>query len=444
MNKKNPILKSAVLLTLAGLLGKVIGFYNKIFLASLIGAEGIGIYQMVFPLYVLCVSLASSGIQTAISRFTAQKLSTGDARGARNLLYTGLMMAVSLASLIALLLYLFSEPITRLVFQEPRCLLLLQMMAAAIPFEAIHSCITGYYLGQKKAAFPAFSGLLEQLVRVLSILLLSLILIQKGIAPSPLLAAAGLLIAEIFVSVFSITCITFSRSESSGPTAFRARDSFHPNLRLIGSMALPISGNRLCLNLFQSAEAILIPLKLQTYYGNSTAALSSYGILTGMVLPLILFPSAITGSLSLILLPSISEAKAQKKDKKIAATIQATLHFCLLMGIGFTAGFLLFGRQAGMLLYHNETVGDYVLALAWICPFLYLTTTLSGILHGLGKSTAIFFHNMAGLLIRLFFVFCSIPTQGIRGYLFSLLLSQLVIALLGILTLRRCIPFSFS
>ena len=134
--KKNshPLIRNTFILTLAGLLNKIIGFFYKIFLVSLIGAEGIGIYQMVFPIYILCVSLSSSGIQTAISRYTAEKISTEGMGKAKMLFRCGLTMAVSLSVLMSLLLYGLAEPAALVLLGEERCLPLLRLMALAIPF----------------------------------------------------------------------------------------------------------------------------------------------------------------------------------------------------------------------------------------------------------------------------------------------------------------------
>ncbi len=445
--KKNahPLIRGAFILTLAGLISRIIGFFYKIFLASLIGAEGIGIYQMVFPLYILCISLASAGIQTAISRFTAENLSTGRYDAARKLFRVSLAMAIFLSVIMSSLLFLLSEPISLYLLREERCLPILRLMAIAIPFEVIHGCITGYFLGQQKSSIPAWLQLLEQAVRVGATVLLYQILLQRQETPTPVLAAEGLLIAELTVTLASLTVLTFSQPVSkttpaavSGPLLSRRQA-----IRCIVGVAFPITCNRLLLNVLQSVEAAMIPLRLQRYYETSSTALSIYGVFTGMALPLIMFPCAITGSFSMVLLPSISEAHALKNDKKIAATIRSSLLLCLFLGMLCTAAFLQFGPALGLLLYHEDKVGSYLVTLAWICPFLYLNTVTASILHGLGKTMEVFLHNLAGLTLRLLFTWFLVPVFGIQGCLWGLLLSQLITATLSILALKQTIDFSF-
>lgn len=455
--KKNthPLIRSALILTLAGLISRIMGFYYKVFLASLIGAEGIGIYQMIFPLYVLCVSLSSSGIQTAVSRFTAAYRSTGQPGKARSLFRTGLLMALAAACLLAFLLYRFSEPIALYFLKEERCIPLLQLIAFAIPFEALHTCASGYFLGQQKPGVPAFTQLLEQTVRTGSTFLFYQIFLERNLTPSPLLAAAGLLAGEIAAALVILTRLVLpiappkkGFAQSLPKSLARNRDlptrsARFPNLTAICSVAAPITCNRLLLNLLHSAEAAMIPMRLQQYYRSAESALASYGIFTGMAMPLIMFPSAITSSLSMVLLPSISEASALNDRKKIAATVASTMQLCLFLGITFTAVFLEFGPAMGILLYQNDRVGSYLITLAWICPFLYLTATNSSILLGLGKTKAVFLHNLTGQLIHFLSSYLLIPLFGMQGCLIGLLISQLTAALLSMRALKKESSFTF-
>lgn len=458
---QHPLIKGTLLLTTAGLISRIIGFFYKIFLVSLIGAEGIGIYQMVFPTYILCVSLASSGIQTAISRYTAESLSTHNTGNARRLFHTGISLALLIAITLSASLFFLAPLLSYSLLKEPRTLPLLRLMAFSIPFETFHNCANGYFFGQKKTGFPAISQLLEQIIRVGATLLIYQVLLQKQQVPSPTLAVTGLLIAEITVALITLTFLTFSdkssvRSQKLPSPQKRLRPATsnilqkHKNFSLktqisvLLTVALPITSNRLILNLLQSAEAVFIPFLLQKYYRDTSAALSVYGVFSGMALPLILFPSTITGSFSVVLLPAISEANAVKNNKKIAAALHSSLLLCFFLGITCTSAFLLFGSSAGMLLYNRKSVGDYLLTLAWICPFMYLTITNSSILHGLGKSMLVFYQNLIGLLIRLLLSWLLIPSFGITGCLWSLLFSQLFTAFFGMIVLKHNIPFSLQ
>ena len=172
---------------------------------------------------------------------------------------------------------------------------------------------------------------------------------------------------------------------------------------------------------------------------DNTSALSIYGILTGMSLPLILFPSAITNSVSVMLLPAIAEEQAKENHAAISKTIGMTIKYCLILGFLSTGFFFFLGDTLGMLLFKNEFAGTFIKTLSFICPCLYLSTTLTSILNGLGSTTLSFVQNTIGLVIRILFVLFIIPTYGIQGYLWGLLVSELAISGLSLFFLRKYI-----
>jgi stage V sporulation protein B len=191
-------------------------------------------------------------------------------------------------------------------------------------------------------------------------------------------------------------------------------------------LAVPLSANRLLINLLQSVEAIYIPNRLMAYGLSNADALGVYGVLTGMSLPLILFPSALTNSISVLLLPIVSEADASGNHRTVRRAIMTSIRCCLILGFLCTAAFLLFGRAAGRLLFHSELAGSFILTLSFICPLMYIASTLGSILNGLGKTNQTFCFSIGSLLLRLLFVFFAIPVYGIKGYLWGMLASQLL------------------
>ena len=175
---------------------------------------------------------------------------------------------------------------------------------------------------------------------------------------------------------------------------------------------------------------------LQKFGHTSSEALGTYGVLTGMALPCIFFPTAITNSVSTVLLPTVAEIEAENNLVRLKALIQKVIFFGF--GLGAICGlvFLFFGSFFGKLLFQSSLAGDYLRTLAWICPFLYMNNTLISILNGLGKATNSFFINITSLAIRIFGVWVGISTYGMQGYLWGLLGSQLIVSLLCICNLK--------
>lgn len=425
MKQSSIILKGALILTAAGLISRVLGFFYKIFLAQALGAEGMGIYQLIFPVFSVGHALTTSGMETAIARYTASH------KEKKNMyLIAGLLFSVSASCLVGLILWSRSDFIAASLLKEPRCGSLLRILALALPLSAIHSCFAGSYLGQKKAGVPAAAQLLEQSIRIGFIWLLCSITLRQGGEITPALAVFGLLAGEAASSLFMLTV--------SDQLYF---DFFHPGkylacCRSLLTMALPLTGTRLSLTLLQSAEAVLVPFCLQKSGLTTAQALSMYGILTGMSMSFLMFPNAVTSSISSMLLPVVSEEQAKGNREHISTAVRYTISFGLTIGILCMGIFLVYGEKLGTLVFHELLAGRFLMTLAWICPILYLTGNLSSILHGLGRTSTTFVNQLCAIGTRILFLLLLVPHYGISAVLWGILASQFVLCALGLFAIR--------
>ena len=432
-HKAHPLITGTLLLTTAGLLARILGFFYRIFLSRTIGAEGLGIYQMIFPVYGIFFSLCAGSIQTAISRFIA-----ADPDHAKRTLLSGFSISFTLSLAAALMIRHFSEPLAEHILLEPRCAPLLSVMAFAIPCTSIHACICGYYYGKEKVSVPAASQLLEQMIRIFTVFLLVSVCIEKQIPVTVSLAVFGLVAGEagsaLFVLIFFLLFHEFhentGRSYSVGPALL--------------ALAAPLMANRLVLNLLQSTETIMIPERLTVYGLTRSQAVRTYGTLTGMAMPFVLFPSALVNSLAVVLLPVTARHQSAGNDSGIADGISMSFRYSLYLGIFCIGVFTVFGDALGLQIFKSQDAGSFIQILAWLCPFLYLATSSGSILNGLGKTKLTFFHHLISLLVRIAFVWFGIPEFGIRACLWGMLASEILLALLHVLALRRIVPCDWN
>lgn len=441
--RKYALLTGTLLLTATGLITRVLGFFYRIFLSRTIGAEGLGLYNMVHPVFGICFALCAGSMQTAISQSVAANVRKG-----RSIFRTGLLICVSASLLLAWLIIRYEDFIAGTILMEPRCAPLLTFLAVSVPCAAIHACINGYYYGMQRAHVPALAQVIEQSVRIGAVFLIADIMVESGALITVQLAVAGHLIGEIASTLFTMAAYQLVPPAAIRRTPKRsvkaAASSFYQTAPALMTLALPLMGNRLVLNLLSSAEAIWIPGSLGRFGLSSSEAFSLYGVLTGMALPFILFPSAIFNSLAVLLLPTVAEAQSVGNHRRIADTISMSLRYCLYVGILCIAVFTLFGNDLGISVFKDKNAGSYITILAWLCPFLYLATTMGSILNGLGKTSTTFVQNAAALLVRLAFVLFGIPRFGIMAYLIGMLASELLLALMHILSLQKLVPFIWS
>lgn len=444
--RKNPIITGTVILTATGIISRIIGFFYRIFLSQNIGEEGMGIYQLLAPVMALSFSLTAAGIQTSISKHIAAYEAKGQHRSSIAVLLCGLFLSVFLSLAMGMVLFQYSEPISAYLILEARCAPLVRIYAISLPFAAVHSCINGYYYGLKKTAVPSVTQLIEQIIRVLSVYIIFYHCEKHNLVPSVSTAVVGLVLGEIASSLASILALTGNKRKintSPGNRYFPAAEyDILKQLKPLLLLAIPLSVNRIVLNFLQSIEAVYLPKQLCVFGLSNSQALSIYGVLTGMALPLILFPQAITGSIGVLLLPYVSEADAKGNSARISKAIFSSTGFCLFMGFCAALLFYIAGPFLGNFLFHSDEAGLFIRSLSFMCPFLYLGSLLTSILNGLNKATHAFFINVLALCIRLICIFMFVPHMGIRGYLFGLPVSQIAHCIFNFLALKKYIYYN--
>lgn len=434
------IIYGTVLLTGVSFLCRGIGFFYRTFISQTFGEEGMGIYQLTAPVMSMAFALCCAGFQTSISRYVAAK--NEDEKTSLRFLFCGLAITTVLSAFLSAGIYILSDSLSVHVLLEPRTAPLLRLLALSFPFSAIHCCINGYFYGKKKAQVPALLQLTEQLARVGSVYLLCRIYIMHNYEIPLALTAAGSAIAEAVSAIIALGFIfpkfTKLQTGKSHKQYLSIQEySFYNTASCLLSMALPLSISRIIVNLLQNVENIYIPEMLRRFGYSTAESLSLFGVLTGMTLTVILLPSSFVNSVSVLLLPCISEAQASGKKHTISYVIRRSVTFCCIMGLFFSTVFFLSGRWIGDFLFHSRTAGDYVVRLSFICPFLYITSSLGSILHGLGKTYTTLFINVGTLLIRIASVFFLIPKIGLTGYIFGLLAGQCFSAVWCIISLHK-------
>ena len=438
--KLSPIITGTVVLTMASLITRLIGFFYRMFLSSRFGEEGMGIYQLTSPVLALSYALCVSGFQTAISKFVAAEAGKENQRNCVSVLFSGLLFSLLLGIPCTVLIYCNANFIGEFLLSEIRTAPLIRIIALSVPLSCIHSCFNGYYLGLKKAGISASAQLLEQIIRVLSVFTIAQLLLKNGQTPSLCLAAIGLLAGESASTLFSVLVFA-GMSRKICTDKFPQAGSFHRSAFIgpIIKMAFIVNVNRIIVNLFASAETILLPQSLEKSGLSGPEALSVYGVLCGMVLPLLLFPNALTGSISVMLLPAVSEANEKNQKDRIRSLTSRTFFFCFSLGILCMIFFLLTGNLLGQVMFASQTAGDYIVKLSFICPLLYLSSALGSILNGKGKTIHCLITQVTGLIIRILFLLLFIPIYGIGAYILGLIISQFVSTAMSMYFIKKYI-----
>ncbi|MBD5451570.1 MAG: oligosaccharide flippase family protein [Lachnospiraceae bacterium] len=432
---KNPIIIGTFFLTSSGLITKLIGFFYRIFLSRIFQEEGLGIIGLVSPVIILAHSICSAGIQNAITRYVAASRGEKEGEGFGYLI-VGIFISVALSLFTAWLVFVNANYIALHIIGELRCVPLLRISALSFPLATIHCCINGYFYGKKRAAVPAASMLVEQLTRVFCVYFLYQLSLKLGANASISFVCIGMLAGEFTSAIFS--CIFLALTPANTHKICICKNMCGN----IISLAFPISLNRVCISFISTIETLQIPKQLINSGLSLSDSLSVYGVFSGMAFPLIMFPSALTGAVSSLLLPSVSEAQISGNNRRIKRLICITSAFCFALGIGCMIFFWIFADLLGTYLFASPVAASQIRALSFVCPFLYMSGALCSILHGLGKTGITFLFNLSSILLRLLFVFIAVPAFGFSGYLYGILFSQILFDLLIILALKKYIIYN--
>lgn len=441
--RKNSLLGGALILTIAGFITRILGFIYRIYISNLIGSEGMGLFQLIYPIFMLSHTICCSGTFIAISKIVAEESAKRELGNMRKTFRIATCISLFISLIFVAILYFFSSFIGQYILNDTRTSMAIKILAFAIPFSILNSCFKAYFYGTKSMIVPATSQVIEQVTRMGIIFILAGFFIPRGLEYACAMTVIGTAVGELisFMHVY----LNYKRGDKK-----TSHYNKKPTKRLVKilpaifSISVPLTLSRTITTLLASYESIIIPTKLITSGLSKQAAMSLYGELTGMAMPLIFFPSLLTNALSMALLPTVSEASAINNNKKICYTVSKALQFTSLIGLGSTCLFLTFSHQLGIVVYNQENVGNLLFSLAFICPFIYLQSTFGGILNGLGLQNTAFRNNLIGLSIRITVIVFLVPIYGINIFLVGLLISVVIVSLLNLFKILKVIVLKLN
>ena len=432
--KRGSLITGTLWLTGAGLITRLLGFVYRIYLSNLIGSEGMGLYQLISPIYFLLFTLCSAGCHTAISQLVAAKYAQKQTNTMRRILWVCLIPASLLGLACSALVYFSAPWISAHILKDRRAAESIQILCLGLPFCISGTCLKAYFHGLRHMHVPAIEQVVEQLCRMGVIYWLSPLFSGSDVALTCRYVVFGTLTGDLISCLYTFAAYGLHRRKSRRlflPSAMNAVP-FRKLLPSIWLIVLPVTGSRLLTQLLSSFENIMLPSVLQRSGLSSSAALSVYGEFGGMVMPLLTFPTIITGALSSNLLPWVACAKAGGNLRRIHTAIHQSLRLTFMIAFLFTALFGSLGLLMGHLIYPGTDAGSLLQLLSICCPFLYLQTTLGGILNGSGLQTHIFLYQLLSSGARIFILLTFGPIYGFNAFLAGLFISLVLSTFLSL------------
>ncbi len=433
---------SGVILAATAFILRALGVGFNAFLSRELGTDGMGLFTLIMSLYGLAVTVASSGVNLASARMCTEALSHP---GGEDLLAASLKRCLLYALVCgggaAILLFAGAEMIAVHWLGDGRCTLALRLLALSLPFIAGSNVLNGYFTAVRRAYKSAAAQIFEQLLKmaVTAWLLLHAIPEKSGAAVEYACAAivGGGALAEIGSFLLTALLYRIERAKRK-PGILHAGQGILLTKKLLG-IAVPVAAAAYIRSGLSTLEHILIPRGLRKNPLTADTALAAYGMLCGMAMPVIFFPTAVLYSFTGLLIPEFTEAHARGEKKRIGRMITRAVWGTLIFSGICMAVMTAFGEKIGILLYDSVEAGRYIAIMAPLVPVMYLDHAVDAMLKGLNEQLYSMKVNIFDAALCTLMVWQLCPRIGIWGYIITVYLSEAINALLSLHRLWRVV-----
>ncbi len=438
-------LKGTFILLAAGFVTKVLGFIYRIVLARSIGEEGVGLYMMAYPTFILVVTLVQLGLPVAISKNVAEAEAKGHYAEIKKILVVSLGITISLAILFTPALILLAPILSTTLFTDQRTFFPLIAITPAIPIIAISSVLRGYFQGRQNMQPSAISQILEQIVRITLIAVMTKAFLPYGVEYAAAAAMAASVLGELVSLIYLATMFKFKKRFKLRKNFFKFIQSGKKTFKDLMDIALPTTGSRMVGSIAWFFEPIVVVNSLALAGVIAVDATKQYGALTGYAMPLLMLPSFVTFSLATSLVPAISEANSRNNHKLIEYRLEQASRFVFLSG-GLAVIVLYVLAEPLMELMYGSTKGSYFVRL--MAPFFiiyYFQGPLQAVLQALNLARAAMINSLIGAVVKtaVIFILASQATFGITGAALGIIVGFVLVTFLHLATVLKKVSFSF-
>lgn len=429
--KKTSMLRGAAIITLFSLVCKLLGTLLRLYTASRIGSEGMGLYSLIMSVYTLYTAAATAGLVPVVSRLSAKYDALYDGGGYK-MFAVSLLPSLAVGLLSALVMYVFSTPLAQMSTGDIRTSAALRTLAFSLPCMSVTSCIKGLFLSKAEVLKNSTGSLAEQTVKM-TVAMLILGRFMKYETDTALLCngiTASITCGEIFSLVYLGSFALLSKRK-------KCRAEYMPMAKELISVGAPIAASTIATSLLHTAESILIPVMLMKYSGDRSTSLAQFGVIRGMAMPLIFFPFAFLNGLSTMLVPELSRLSSADDRQALKERVSKSMTLAYLFGIASSAFFYFDAQKAANVFYPTADAAPSIKALALVAAFMYAETVSDSMLKALGQEKHTLIYCLINSALRIFAVLTVVPRTGTGGYLVLLIISNILQYVLAITRLHK-------
>lgn len=422
MRKKSKLFFiNGTILTSTALIMRFAVLIFNVYISNQIGSEAVGVFSLVMSVYLFFITVATSGLNVAVTVIVSEKFAvnkeTSAIKAIRSCIFFSLLLGVFAGILILFCSNFITEKcLHNMVSSKP-----LFYIAIGLPFIAMSSCITSYFTSVRKAYKNAIAQVFEFIIKMFA----TIILLKYNISNGVEAICISLILADVISEVCSFTLIFILYIIDIKIKKLNNVHSFGQRINII-KIAFPVALTSYIRSGLSTLKQLIIPTRLEKAGISCTNALSKYGMINGMVMPIITFPTVFINSYSMLLIPEFSTYVAQRNYKAINYISNRIFKITSAFSVCICSIFLFFSNELGLVIYNNLETGFYFKVFAPLIFFMYMDNIIDSILKGLNKQFGVMFCNVLDLSVTTCFIYFLLPVLGINGYIISIFISELL------------------
>lgn len=450
-SSNNKFLKGTLILTVSSIVVKVIGSLNWIILSRVLGGEGIGLYQMGFPIYLMAITLSSAGIPVAISIITAEKLAQKDFLGAKRVFNVSLRLLFVTGLVFASALFFGAHwLIDNHWIRDSRAYYSIIALAPAVFFVTFLASFRGYLQGWQIMTPTAASEIVEQLMRVVTMIVFANMFMPHGLAyaagGASMGAGVGAFCALLVLMWFYGRLKQKLKADLQQQNPLATRESARAIISRLLRLALPVSMSSLMLPVVANLDLLIVPQRLEAAGFHISQATEFFGYLTGMAVPLINLATIFTAAMTISLVPAISESRALNDVFGIRAKTRTAFRVALIITCPCFVGMYFLAEKIAALIYNALGAADAIQTMSVGILLLGLHQISTGILQGLGRTSIPVINMILAAAVKVFlsWTLTAIPTLGIKGAAMATVVDFGLAAVLNMIFIYKYTGFALS
>lgn len=410
MTNRQRFFVNGILLTAVGIAIRSVSLVFNSFISKSIGSLGMGLFTLIMTVYSFAVTFATSGISLTVTRLVSSAIGEGRGGDVRGILRSSVLYSLIFSSFATAVLFFGAEYFGVSVLLDERCVLPLRILSLSLVPIALTSVFSGYFIGVKRVAKNAVVQVIAQAFKIFVTGALVVRFSKLGVSEGVAALTAGMTFTEIGCFLVALLQYVIDKrrhlAEKRGTSHFSA----------VLGMAVPLAVSAYIRSALTTLEHILIPRRLRKGGLTSAEALSDYGILHGMALPVLLYPMAPLSSFAGLLVPEFAEASGAGDKRRIDRIATEAINATMKYAIAATVFVMLFSEELGYVIYNSYDAGKYIFLMAPVMPIMFLDHVSDAMLKGIGEHVYSMWVNIADSFLSIVLVWFLLPKMGIGGY----------------------------